>query len=75
MENLRKQLSRVHDLTCTHSKQAIERQKDNYDVHIAHTSYKVGDIVLLIEERRLPGKCPKLQFPYQSPFVVTRKLK
>ena len=35
--------------------------------------YQVGQAVFLVNEARLVGKCPKLQYPYKGPYVVIKK--
>ncbi|RXN25222.1 Retrovirus-related Pol polyprotein from transposon 412 [Labeo rohita] len=50
------------------------RQKKVYDLRTREKSYNVGDLVLVKVSSRKKGYSPKLQAPWQGPFVITECL-
>lgn len=73
VEQLRQDMERAHDLTRVHLQQAARRQKENYDVKLSTNSFKAGDLVWLLNERRSPKQCFKLQNMWLGPYVITRR--
>ena len=59
---------RVRDAT----KQAFSHQKRQYDRWAGQKSYKKHDLVWLHSPKKLQGKTPKLQCPWQGPYVITK---
>ena len=73
VEELQVNLEKAHQLTRKHLKTAAFRQKQNYDVHISLHTYKIGDIVWLLDETRAVDRCHKLQDLWKGLYVISRK--
>ena len=72
--DLKNKLQKAHDVTRLHLDKVAERQKEHYDLNVQFVSYKVGDLVWLLNEVRELGVCPKLQPAFTGPYVVSGKL-
>lgn len=66
---------KIQHLVRSHLKEAAQHQKRDHDTRLAHTCYKVGDLVYCLDSTRKIGRSPKLRSnPWKGPFVVTKKL-
>jgi hypothetical protein len=66
-------IGKAHQLTRKHLKTSAFRKKENYDVRISFHTYKIGDIVWLLDETRAVGRCHKLQDLWKGPYIISRK--
>ncbi len=73
-QKLRHRLRAAHNKAREVLKQAGRRQKRNYDKKAESKSYQVGSFVWLHNEVRRRGMCPKLQFKWEGPYLVLKKL-
>ncbi len=73
-QNLRQKLRTAHERVRENLKQAARRQKRNYDRGIITTVIPVESFVWLHQEIRKKGRCPKLQFKWDGPYLVIAKL-
>ena len=73
-EALHKRLPSAHESARRHLKKAAVRQKRNYDKKMAGKPFQVGDSVWLHNVRRRKGRSPKLDCPWEGPFLVTAAL-
>ena len=53
---------------------ASKRSKELYDVKVAFRRYQEGDVVWCLMEVREVGVTPKLEYVYEGPFLVKKKL-
>jgi len=74
VEALQKRLTQAYEDTRLHLKQAAVRQKRNYDKKLAWKPLQPGDSVWLHNVCRKKGRNPKLDNPWEGPFLVTRNL-
>ena len=74
VEALQKRLSSAFESAREHLKQAGVRQKRNYDKKMSWKPLKPGDSVWLHNIRRKKGRNPKLDNPWEGPFLVTASL-
>lgn len=65
-------LWRAHEATREHLEGASRRQKSKYDAKASITCFVQGNLVLLLNEKREIGICPKLQAVFEGPFIVTK---
>ena len=72
--DLKAELQKVHHLVRNNLKKTAKRQEDNYNTSSKLTKYNEGDVVLLKNEKRFLGQNPKLQMPFEGPYIVTKKL-
>ena len=74
-QELRDKLRIAHEQARTSLKKAAERQKRNYDSKgVLSTPYTEGTFVWLHNEIRKKGYNPKLQFKWDGPYLVLKKL-
>ena len=73
-QELRRKLRSTHERAREVLQQAARRQKRNYDKGIADKPLNVGSFVWLHQEIRKKGRCPKLQFKWDGPYLITHKL-
>lgn len=73
VQTLKDRIVHAHDIARKHLQVNAKRQKENYDVKLSVNTYKPGDPVLLLDEGRLEGICPKLQSLYKGPYLIVRK--
>lgn len=71
---LRARIQHAHEIARKHLSSAAKRSKEIYDSKIAFKRYNEGDIVWCLMETRKVGVMPKLQFTYEGPFVIKKKL-
>ncbi len=67
-------MEEVHQFTRERLQLASDRMKRYYDAAVRETSYKRGDPVWLYSPQRKKGLSPKLQRPWQGPFLVLQKI-
>ena len=71
---LQQRLASAHEAARRHLGKATERQKRNYDNRVSNKPYRVGDSVWLHNIRRKKGRNPKLDCPWEGPFLVVSVL-
>ena len=54
-----------------HLGKAAERQKRNYDKRVSSKPFRVGDSVWLHNIRRKKGRNPRLDCPWEGPYLVS----
>ena len=74
VDRLKNRLEHVHQYAREHLKIASERQKKNYDHKAEAGGYHVGDTVWLHNPQKKKGYSPKLQRPWEGPYIVTSRL-
>jgi predicted aspartyl protease len=70
---VKQDLGRAHLIARENLKKAATRIEGHHHPSLSFKSYSVGDVVLLLNEKRLKGQNPKLQMPYEGPVVITDK--
>ena len=73
-DHLRDRLEQVHQYAREHLNVASERQKRNYDHKAQAGGYNRGDAVWLYSPKKVKGYSPKLQRPWDGPYLVTKRL-
>ena len=71
---LQQRLLGAHELARRHLGKAAERQKRNYDKRASSKPFQVGDSVWLHNVRRRKGRNPKLDCPWEGPYLVVSVL-
>lgn len=74
VDTLRARIQHAHEIARKHMSAAAKRSKDIYDSKVAFHQYNQGDIVWCLMEVRKVGISPKLEYVYEGPFLVRRKL-
>ncbi len=74
VQELEERLHLIHSIAREQLLGAAERQRRGYEIHIQHHRYEIGDIVWLHQIKAKKGVSPKLQMPWDGPFVVIRRL-
>ena len=64
----------AHEFARRHLGKAAERQKRNYDKRKSSKALRVGDSVWLHNVRRRKGKNPKLDCPWEGPYLLVSVL-
>ena len=64
----------AHEFARQNLKKTAVRQKRNYDKKMAGKPFQVGDSVWLHQVRRKKGRNPKLDCPWEGPYLVTAVL-
>ena len=72
--DLCEKLKRVHHYARNHLKLASDRMKQRYDLFQSGSSLPAGDPVWFHNPQRKKGLSPKLQRPWQWPYVVTKRI-
>ncbi|KAL9967721.1 hypothetical protein ACROYT_G026010 [Oculina patagonica] len=67
-------LAGAHEVVRRHLGRAAERLKRNYDKRVSNKPYRVGDSVCFHNIRRKKGRNPKLDFPWEGPYLVVTVL-
>lgn len=70
VENLKMKLNRSYDLAKQNIKQSKEINKQYYDKNTSHKTYKIGDLVYLLNESSTPATSKKLRPIYQGPYEI-----
>lgn len=71
---LHQRLAVSHECARQTLKKSALRQKRNYDNKTAGEPFQVGDSVWLHQVRRKKGRNPKLDCPWEGPYLVTAAL-
>ena len=71
---LQQRLAGAHEVARRHLGRAAERQKRNYDKRVSSKPFRVGDSVWLHNIRRKKGRNPKLDCPWEGPYLVVSVL-
>ena len=71
-KSLRKRIDLIHDFARKHLQIKSDRQKWYYNHLAQQHSFKQGDAVCLHNLNRKKGLCPKLQRPWDRPYIVTK---
>ena len=71
---LHQRLATAHECARQKLKKAAVRQKRNYDKKMAGKPFQAGDSVWLHQVRRKKGRNPKLDCPWEGPYLVTAAL-
>ncbi|KAL9964889.1 hypothetical protein ACROYT_G028596 [Oculina patagonica] len=71
---LQQRLAGAHEVARRHLGRAAERQKRNYDKRVSNKPYRVGDSVWFHNIRRKKGRNPKLDCPWEGPYLVVTVL-
>ena len=64
----------AHEFARRHLGKAAERQKRNYDKRKSSKALRVGDSVWLHNVRRRKGKNPKMDCPWEGPYLLVSVL-
>ena len=73
-QELRHRIRTTHNRAREELQQAARRQKRNYDKACLDDPIEQGSFVWLHNEVRKKGQCPKLQYKWEGPFLVIKKL-
>ena len=71
---LRARMQHAHEVARRHMSSAAKRSKDLYDTKVAFNRYNVGDVVWYLMEVKKLGVAPKLEYCFEGPFVIKRKI-
>ena len=71
---LRARMQHAHEVARKHMSTAAKRSKELYDVKVAFHRYKEGDVVWCLMEVRTVGVSFKLEYTYEGPFLIKKKL-
>ncbi len=74
VQTMQERMEEVHQFTRERLQLASDRMNRYYDAAVRETSYKRGDPVWLYSPQRKKGLSPKLQRPWQGPFLVLQKI-
>ena len=74
VKTLQERMERVHTFAQQHMKLASDRMKRYYDIDTQESKLKVGDPVWLYNPQRRKGLSPKLQKPWQGPYVIIKRI-
>ena len=67
-------LEKVHNYARQHLKMKSDKMKSHYDLQATGDELKEGDPVWLYNPQRKKGVTPKLNRPWQGPYIVTKKI-
>ena len=73
-KSLHQMLAAAHECARQKRKKAVARQKRNYDKKMAGKPFQVGDSVWLHQVCRKKGRNPKLDCPWEGPYLVIAAL-
>ena len=71
---LRARMQYAHEIARKYMSAAAKRSKDLYDTKVAFHRYNEGDVVWYLMEVRKVGISPKLEFGFEGPFLIKKKL-
>jgi transposase InsO family protein/predicted aspartyl protease len=74
LETLIDRMNNVHELARERMFEASANQKKRYDHKASVNKYNRGDAVWLHNTARIKGRTPKLQSPWEGPFLVVEAL-
>ena len=71
---LRARMQYAHEIARKYISSAAKWSKDLYDTKVAFHRYNEGDMVWYLMEVRKVGISPKLEFGFEGPFLIKKKL-
>ena len=71
--NLQKEISTANDILRQKAHKTFQRKQDNDDLKPHFKPFNKGDLVYLLNESRTVGKNPKLQCPFEGPYIIIEK--
>ena len=71
---LRARMQHAHEIARKYMSAAAKRSKELYDAKMSFHKYEEGDIVWCLMESKKVGVAPKLEFVYEGPFLVKKKM-
>ena len=71
---LRARMQHAHEIARKYLSAAAKRSKDLYDTKVAFHRYNEGDVVWYLMEVRKEGISPKLEFGFEGPYLIKKKL-
>ena len=71
---VRARMQHAHEVARKHMSSAAKRSKDLYDTKVAFNRYNVGDVVWYLMEVKKLGVAPKLEYCFEGPYVIKRKI-
>ena len=71
---LQERLERVHESAHGHMQLMSNRMKQRYDPLLEHQPLEAGEAVWLHNQQRKKGLTPKLQWPWQGPYIITKRI-
>ena len=74
VERLQQRLERVHAFAREQLKLSSDKMKRYYDLNTTQTRLEEGDPVWLYNPQRKKGLSPKLQKPWQGPYVILKRI-
>lgn len=74
VDTLRERMQHAHEMARKYMSAAAKRSKELYDVKVAFHRYNEGDIVWCLMEIRKVGVSPKLEYIFEGPFLIKKKL-
>jgi len=72
VQQLKQTIDKAHDTNRKHLQKHAQTQQDRYDAKASKHYYQRGDYVWYLTEIRKEGVNPKLQSPYDGPFLITK---
>ena len=69
---LQERLEQVHKFARAHLREMSNKMKNRYDTLLEGQLLDVGDAVWLHNPQRKKGVSPKLQCPWEGPYIVTK---
>ena len=74
VEALRERMQRAHDIAWKHLGKNAIHAKEHYDAKCTLTNYKWGDLVWYATDIKQLHLAPKLQVPFEGPYLILEKL-
>ncbi|KAK3922116.1 Transposon Ty3-I Gag-Pol polyprotein [Frankliniella fusca] len=71
---LRQTLSNIHDQVRENLQDSALRMKRHYDLHASVAPFQVGQLVWFYNRKRIKGKSPKLDTPWEGPYKIVKIL-
>jgi hypothetical protein len=69
---LRNVLNKIHEEVRQYSKDSALRMKSYYDIHSTVNPYKKNDLVWFYNRKRIKGRNPKLDTPWEGPYKIVK---
>ena len=74
VQDLEQAITSAHELARDKLQTSQETMKRNYDLQVLVKTYKVGDLVYLLDSATMKGKCKKLQQQWKGPGIILNKI-
>ena len=74
VETIREQMQRAHDVAWKHLGKNAIHAKEHYDTKCTLTKYKHGDLVWYATNIKQLHLAPKLQVPFEGPYLILEKI-